>query len=123
VPNVGSKTIRKLLQKFNSLEEIFNLSKKQLIQEGISEKLAENIVSYEYRKNMEKYIGYMERENINIITIDDIDYPAKLKKIEGHPMYLYLKGNTNLLNKKIYSSSRNQKLYQLWKTNSKRNVI
>ena len=56
MPNVGSKTIQKLLQKFNSLEEIFNLSKKQLIQNEISKKLAENIVSDEYRKNMEKYI-------------------------------------------------------------------
>lgn len=100
VPNVRGKTIQKLLQNFNSLEEIFNLSKKQLIQEGISEKLAENIVSYEYRKNMEKFIGYMERENINIITIHDIDYPAKLKIIEGHPMYLYVKGNMSLLKKK-----------------------
>lgn len=37
------------------------------------------------------------------ITIENEQYPEKLKKIKNPPKELYLKGNTELLNKNIIS--------------------
>ena len=42
----------------------------------------------------------MEKEKINIITQDDIEYPDKLKQIYDSPMYLFIKGNVSLLKRK-----------------------
>lgn len=100
LPNIGPKTIKKLLDKYNSLEKIFYKSKESLIDNDISPKIAETITDTRYKENLDKYITYMEKEKINIITIEDEEYPYKLRKIENFPLYLYFKGNIELLNKK-----------------------
>lgn len=100
LPRVGTKTIEKLLNKYGSLEEIYKISKEELMTNKIGENIVQTILSEEYRKNLDKYIKYMEKENINIITIHDKEYPEKLKTINDYPMYLYTKGNVELLNKK-----------------------
>lgn len=101
LPRVGTKTIEKLLKKYKSLEEIYKLDIDEIMtNENIGERLAQTIVSEEYRKNLDKYIEYMEKEKIDIIAISDEEYPQQLKIINDHPMYLYTKGNIELLRKK-----------------------
>lgn len=101
LPRIGTKTIEMLLEKYGSLEKIYYLDKQELMNNyKIGEKLAETIISKQYKNDLNKYITYMEKEKINIITIKDDEYPEKLKRIEDHPMYLYAKGNIKLLNKK-----------------------
>lgn len=101
IPKVGTKTLQKLLNKYETLEKIYKLTKNELITDKIiGEKLIETILNKEYRENLDKYIEYMEKEKINLITINDREYPKKLKQINDYPMYLYVKGNIDLLNKK-----------------------
>ena len=101
LPRIGTKTIAKLLKKYKTLEEIYKLDIDELISnENIGNRLAEIIVSKEYKTNLNKYIEYMEKEKINIVTIEDKEYPQTLKMINDYPMYLFTKGNTDLLNKK-----------------------
>lgn len=101
LPRIGTRTIENLLKKYKTLEEVYKLDIDELItNENIGNKLAQTIVSEEYRKNLDKYIEYMEKEKINIVTIEDNEYPQKLKMIDDYPMYLYTKGNIDLLNKK-----------------------
>ena len=109
IPGVGIKTIQKLLNLYGSPEKLYNLSRYDLINCNINNDLIEKILSKEYRKNLNEYINYMERENINLITIYDKEYPEKLKKINDYPMYLFAKGNIKLLNKRSISmvGSRN----------------
>ena len=95
------QTIKKLLKKYKKLDIIYELKKEELLKiDGIGEKISEIILAKEYRKNLEKYMEYMRKEKISLITINDKQYPQKLKKIEDCPMYLYVKGNINLLNQK-----------------------
>ena len=101
LPKIGTKTLQKLLKKYDTLENIYKLTQKELMSDKIiGENLIETILNEEYRKNLDKYIEYMEREKINIITVADKEYPEKLKQINDCPMYLYVKGNLDLLNKK-----------------------
>ena len=101
LPRIGTKTIEKLLKRYKSLEEIYKLDIDELMtNENIGIKLAKTIISEEYRNNLDKYIDYMEKEKIQIVTIDDEEYPDNLKIIDDYPMYLYTKGNIELLNKK-----------------------
>ena len=44
-----------------------------------------------------------EGKNIEIIHIDDKEYPYKLRKIKNPPQQLYLEGNRKLLQENIIS--------------------
>ena len=60
--------------------------------EGIGEKVVENILKSKDNNLLEYHIRYMEKNNINIISIDDEEYPKILKEIYDPPISLYVKG-------------------------------
>ena len=98
IENLSPKKLLELLEKFNEPKEIFNKTKDELIKYGIKEKDSEKITKQEYKNNLDKYINYMQKNNIQTITIKDKYYPEKLKHIYDPPVVLYLKGNKEILN-------------------------
>ena len=42
--------------------------------------------------------GYMQKNNIELITLKDEFYPETLKNIYDPPICLYVRGNKNILN-------------------------
>lgn len=101
IPNLGSKKIQKLLEKYKTPERIYNLSKKELLKNiGIGEKVANNILNNNIRNSVIKHIAYMNNNKIDIITIEDEEYPTILKQIYDPPISLYIKGNKKIINNK-----------------------
>ena len=101
IEGIGSITIKKLLDMYNTPKNIWKLTKKELINiKGIGKKAVSNILNEKYRKDLDKYLKYMEKYDIKIITIKDKQYPLKLKNIYDPPQILFAKGNTNILNDK-----------------------
>lgn len=98
IEGLGPIKTRQLLDRFKTPEEIWKLSKEELIKiKGIGEKIANNIVDVSYRENLEQYVEYMKKYNIGMITVFDENYPERLKHIYDAPMLLYYKGNKKLL--------------------------
>lgn len=96
-------TIRKikLLKKYKKPEEIFKLTKKELLEiEGIGEETANNIINSKNEKILDYHIKYMVKNKIDIINIEEKEYPNILKQIYDFPISLYIKGNKNILNNK-----------------------
>lgn len=84
---------------YKTPENIYKLNKKELISvKGIGEKIADNILNESIRKNIEKHVLYMEKNKIDIISINDREYPQILKEIYDPPISLYIKGNKDILN-------------------------
>lgn len=80
---------------------IYNLDKKRLLKiDGIGQTIANNILDIDIRKNIEKDIYYMEKNNVDIIPINVECYPQNLKEIYDPPVSLYIKGNKDILNNK-----------------------
>ena len=50
------------------------------------------------KQYVEKHISYMKNNNIEIISIQDKEYPKLLKHIYDPPINLYIKGNKQILN-------------------------
>lgn len=99
IEGLGPIKTKQLLEIYESPEQIWKISKKELTNiKGIGEKLAEKILDVKYRENLSKYISYMQKYNIGIITIQDKIYPEKLRNIYDSPVILYYKGNKQLLN-------------------------
>lgn len=98
IEGLGSIRINKLLQIYKTPKDIWNQSEEELNKiDGIGEILAKRICDESYRIGLEKYIEYMKKYNIDIITIKDEQYPQKLKNIYDPPAILYIKGNKNIL--------------------------
>lgn len=99
IKELGSKRKQKLLESYKTPEKIYKLTKKELIAtNGIGEKIVENILKSKDEGYLKKYILYMQKHNIDIININDENYPKILKEIYDPPISLYIKGNKNILN-------------------------
>lgn len=88
----------KLIKKYNNPKTLYEKNKKEL-EENIflNETEINEIVEYNKKQNLKYYIDYMEKNKINIITIFDTEYPENLKILYDKPLYLYFKGNIDLL--------------------------
>jgi len=101
IEGLGSVRKKKLLDIYKSPEEIWKLEFNDIINiEGFGEKIAKAILNDKNRKNLDKYAQYMEKYNIHMFTINDKNYPERLKHIYDSPVTLYVKGNINALNNK-----------------------
>ena len=67
--------------------------------QGISEKIADLISNKEIKKDVIRHLKYMQKNNIDILTIEDKNYPKLLRKISSPPINIYVKGNKEILNK------------------------
>ena len=101
IPNLGSKKKQELLKLYNNPKIIYHLKEKELLNiKGIGEKVIENILDKNIKDSVEKNIEYMIKNDIDIISIQDKEYPQVLKEIYDPPISLYCKGNTAILNRK-----------------------
>lgn len=99
INKIGAKLQNELLEKYETPEVIWNLEKSEL--QTIAKMGQVNIIlKEEYRQNLEKYVDYMEKHKIKMITIKDEKYPQKLRNLYDPPVVLYVLGNTNILNSK-----------------------
>ena len=99
IEGLKNKTKQELLKKYKTPEKIFNLNKKDLEKiPNIKEIEIERITNKKYKEIINKHIEYMNKQNIQIITIEDKEYPINLKEIYDYPISLYIKGNKNILN-------------------------
>ncbi len=100
VEGLNPKILNDLIEKYGSPKVLWKKTKEELICEGIKEVHANEITNNAYRQNLDKYLKYMNDNNIEIITIKDSSYPDRLKVIYDPPIVLYIKGNKNILNNK-----------------------
>lgn len=101
VPHLGSKKKEILLRLYKNPETIYQLEEKELLEiKGIGEKTIQYIVNKNIKASVEQHMEYMRKNNIDIISIYDKEYPSKLKEIYDPPISLYSKGNKSILNQK-----------------------
>lgn len=101
IKGLGLKRKKQLLEIYKTPEKIYTLNKNDLLKiKGIGNETINNILDKKIRKEVDKHISYMLKNNINIISIQDKEYPNNLKEIYDFPISLYIKGNKDILNNK-----------------------
>ena len=103
IEGLNPKYLNELLEKYDNPKIIWDKTKEELLEDGIKQKYVDEITNVKYKQNLDKYLQYMDANNIDIITIKDKDYPDKLKVIYDPPVVIYIKGNKNILNQKAIS--------------------
>lgn len=97
-PKFGPARLKRIKAGFTSFEEAFLSTVGSLVQAGIEEKIAQEFVIWRTKINPDEIAEKMERENIQAVTPDDIQYPKLLKEIFDPPQLLYYKGNLSPAN-------------------------
>lgn len=86
----------KLLQNFDVFE-VFNLKSDELKNLGLQDITINKILDKTYRENLENYEQYLIKHQIYLISFKSELYPNKLKDIPDMPVYLFVRGNIDIL--------------------------
>lgn len=101
IKGLGCVRKNKLLKIYDTPEEIYKLSKSELLKiDGIGDETVKNIIEAKNEKILNYHIKYMKENNIDIIHICEKSYPQILKQIYDAPVSLYIRGNKEILNGK-----------------------
>lgn len=91
---IGNSNIEKIIEYFYDLRDLWESSSKEVNSiKGLRNEVKEKIIINRNYKNIEKLFEDIEKQNLNIITIYDENYPLGLKYIPDNPKVLYTKGN------------------------------
>jgi DNA processing protein len=92
ISGLGSIKFRKLLEYFGSARKILSSSRDKLRKMGgISEKIADSI-SKVSDVDLKEEMSLVKKYNVNLLSIQDKDYPENLKNIPDPPPVIYVKG-------------------------------
>jgi len=98
IDGIGDHTVLALVREWQSPEEVFRASTDELIQRGCSRRLADAIrrgLDQNTCQRIERELHTIERQDIDVRTILDGSYPARLRMIPDPPPLLYVSGSLN----------------------------
>lgn len=101
ISGIGIKRYINLINRLKTIKNIFNATKNEI--QGIpliDEKIIQKILNQENKILAKKHLIYMEKNNIDIISIEDENYPPNLRNIYNPPIFLYIKGNKKIFKNK-----------------------
>ncbi len=103
IPNIGSITAKKLLEKNSSAKALFDeppsfFESISGIRKDTRKTMQEN--KDEALKRADEEIKFIERFKINVLSCFSEDYPKKLKHCDDSPPILFFKGACNINNHK-----------------------
>lgn len=90
-PAIGQARFKLLKEYFGSAENAWKASKKELGELGVGATLTEKFLRHREGFSLEEYLGQLGRLGIDYITIEEEEYPERLKSLEDAPFLLYVK--------------------------------
>jgi DNA processing protein len=93
IRGIGAARMKKLIQFFGNLSVAWSAPLEGLIEAGLSEKLARGVIEYRNAVDPNELLQALTEKAITILTIEDHDYPKKLKEIDLPPAVLYMLGD------------------------------
>jgi len=88
----GPKRLSLLLSFFGSAKNIWNVSKDELINIGLSENMISSYFIHKKRFNFVNYFRNLKKLSVDVISYKDENYPKNLLGLEDAPIILYIKG-------------------------------
>lgn len=105
VPNIGHVHAAELLNHYGKAAYIFSAKKSELARfPGIGAVRCNAIKQYNDFARVEEELRFIEKYHIKVLSIQEPDYPPKLKNCPDAPLLLFMKGNHEFLeNQRIVS--------------------
>ncbi len=104
VPGIGTVWARNLLNVMGSATDVFE-RRKELTKymPGITPRVIQALDCPEAVARAEKEYLFAEKNHIDCLTINDPEYPQRLKECDDAPTMLFFKGKTNLNAQRVIS--------------------
>lgn len=96
-PGLGPRRMRRLVEKFGDIENIFQASLTELEAAGLMAVSAQAIATGKSLIAAEEEIVRAESVHASILTLDDGAYPPRLREIYDPPATLYVRGDADIL--------------------------
>lgn len=94
VPNLGAQRIKVLLQKADHPQDVFRMSRKQLLSiHGMGPGTAEAIATFNDWQEVDRVLEQTERIGAQLVSWHDESYPDLLRQIYDPPVLYWLLGN------------------------------
>lgn len=88
----GPARLKRLKDYFSSFEGAFKADLKELVKAKIEEAVASEFISFRSQIKIEDILKKLQEEEIDVIDIEDENYPELLKEIYNPPQILYYRG-------------------------------
>lgn len=120
VKNLGHSNAKKLIAACGTPEHLFLEKYNNLNKLKLTKGIVEQIKKADVLKDADKELNFLEKNKITAITIDEDNYPFRLRQCEDSPLVLYMKGETDLNSRRIISvvGTRDASNYGLSQCNS-----
>lgn len=93
INGIGPLIMQRLIKYFGCAGAVLNASRNQLMFiDGIGKEIAEIIVSASIRQRFDRELELIEKNNIQVVSWDEAEYPVLLKEIPDPPPILYVLG-------------------------------
>ena len=93
IEGLSTLKVHKLLEYYNNPSHIFKASAFELMRiAGIKSEISQTIRSFPSSNTFSQELKLINKHKINILTIQDSDYPSILKQISDPPIVLYIRG-------------------------------
>ena len=87
-----------LYNHFGDIERAWKSDYSELSEiEGVTDKKAKEFIAFRDSFDADKLFEEFQNTDSNLLTIEDEEYPTLLKEIFNPPLWLYYRGNVNLL--------------------------
>lgn len=104
LPNIGDISAKKLLQKFETAENLFNAKKSDLLSiDGFGTLKIREFFKEDHLVAAKEELEVIRKNDIQVSYFKDETYPELLKHCIDSPILLFQKGNINLKNRPILS--------------------
>jgi len=120
VPGIGSLLSKRLIDTFQTAQEIFHASDEALLRvDGITKRHVAALKAHQIPAGVEAELELAARRAFRIVTLADPDYPQLLRQIPDPPLFLYTYGRLeNSPAKLAMVGSRNATGYGMTTTKS-----
>ncbi len=97
IHGIGCNTYKNLIQHFGTPKEVFDAPVKEFKNiDGLNSSLIKAIKAFDKVETVEKEVDRVKRSDVDVITLNNKQYPCRLKEIYDPPPYLYVKGRLTL---------------------------
>ena len=98
-PSLGASRCRRLVEHFESVENVFRASLTELEAVGLHAAAAQAIALGKSLEQANDALARAAAVGARVLPLSDAEYPARLKQIYDPPVVLYVRGETSVLSR------------------------
>lgn len=96
-PGLGPTRAKRLVEFFGGVERVFSVSLTELEAAGLPAQAAQSIGTGRSVELAHDELAKAKAGGVKLVTLDDAEYPARLRQIYDPPLVLYVRGNVDAL--------------------------